>query len=252
MPRAPHPRRTLAALALGGLIAAGGAAGPAGAAGRSAPCPTAGTTLASGVSPATRVWRDGQRVRACVRTASGRRTVRTLGTWTTGTKVAVGGGSVAWTTTVRSEALGLADRIATTDVRSGRRWFSTARAALAPDTATPASEDRVLRLLTTDRATAWVTSRGVVGAALRRVDREALEEWGAGEVPYHVGRRFFLGDAGTPAAASVARGLSFAVGGESDECGGTDLHELRVPPYGTVAARSFVFASSPVRAAPWC
>lgn len=252
MPRPARPRRPLAVLALGTALAAGAGAGPAQAAPRPAPCPASGTTLATGSSPAVRVWRQGPSVRACARTAGGRRTVRTLGAWSTGTKVAVGGGSVAWTTTVRSDAQGLVDRLATVDVRSGRRWFSTARAALAPDVATPATDDRVLRLITTDRATAWVTARGVVGAAVRRLDRASLEEWGEADLPFHVGRRFFLGDAGVPDAASVARGLAFDVGGERDECGGTDLHVVRVPAYGAVPARAFLLAAVPSPMAPSC
>lgn len=251
-PRRRLVRRTLPLLAAAGLLLAGPAGGSAVAAARPAPCPTVGTTLARDVAPNLRVWREGTALKACVRRAGERRTVRSLGVWTSGTKVATGRGTVSWTSTGQSDLHGLVDAIATVDVRSGTRWFQTARAALAPDVATPAGDDRVLRVITNDRATAWVTARGVVGAALRRVDADALAEWSPGEVPYHVGRRFFLGDAGAPDAAAVAKGLAFDVGGESDECGGTDLFRVRVPGYADTPARAFVYATAPSRTAPGC
>lgn len=253
MPRTPR-RRPLARLlpaaaVVGGLLLAGPAAGPAAAA-PSAACPTTGTTVARDASPAMRVYREGPTLKACVRPAGKRRVVRTLGVWTSGTKVATGAGTVAWTTTGQSDAHGLVDAIETVEVRTGARWFRTARVALSPDVATPAADDRVLRLVTGDRATAWVTSRGLVGVAVRKVDEDALEEWGGGAVPYRVGRRFFLGDAGVEAAPAVARGLSLNVGGEHDECGGTDLFTVDVPAFGGTPARSFVYAAQASRSVP--
>lgn len=240
--RRPLLRLLPAAAALGGLLLAGPATGTAAAA--PVPCPTVGTTVAKDASPNLRVYRQGAMLKACVRSTGKRRTVRTLGVWTSGTTVATGAGTVAWTSTGRSDEHGLVDAIATVDVRSGRRWFRTDRAALSPDVATPAADDRVLRLVTDSRATAWVTSRGLVGVAVRRLDRGAMQEWGRGPEPYRVGRRYFLGDAGVAGAAAVAHGLALRVGGERDDCGGTDVFSVDVPAFGATPARSFVYAAA--------
>lgn len=241
-PRRPLARLLPAAAVAGALLLVGPAAGVAATAPGS--CPTAGTTVARDSAPGLRVYRQGTMLKACVRPAGKRRVVRTLGVWTSGTKVATGAGTVAWTSTGQSDLHGLVDAIAAVDVRSGRRWFRTDRAALSPDVATPAADDRVLRLITNERATAWVTSRGLVGVALRRVDHAAMEEWGATPEPYHVGRRYFLGDAGASDAPAVARGLAFRVGGERDDCGGTDVFSVDVPAFGATPARSFVYAAA--------
>lgn len=258
MPRTARPLpRSIAApsLLVGALVAvlAGTSAAPAGAAVRHAPCPTTGRTLAKDVSPNLRVWREGSTMKACSRWSGERRHVRTLGPWSTATKVATGSGAVAWTTAAQTDAGVLADAITTVDVPSGRRWLQTSRAAVARVGA-PASEDRVLRLITSDLATAWVTRGGVVALAVEQLDETATESYpqGAPADLHRSGRRYFLGDAGPAAAATVAKGLRFHVGGESDSCGGSDVHDLRVPAFGDHPAAAFVFAETPVPSAPEC
>lgn len=256
--RSPHPRRrtlvgpTLLAGALVALLA-GPSASPAGAAARHAPCPTVGRTLAKDVSPNLRVWREGTTMKACSRWPGERRHVRTLGPWSPATRVATGSGAVAWTTRAQTDAGVLADAVTTIDVPSGRRWLRTSRAAVARAGA-PASEDRVLRLITSDLATAWVTRGGVVALAVEQLDETATTGYPAGAPAdlHRDGSRYFLGDAGPAAAAAVAKGLRFHVGGESDGCGGSDVHELRVPAFGDHPAASFVFAETPVPAGDEC
>lgn len=233
----PSPRvlrRALpASLAAGVVVLAGPGAGSA-AAKPHTPCQTAGRTIARDVGPNLRVSREGTTLKACTRRPGQRRHVRTLGPWTSRTIVATGAGSVAWTTARTSEA-GPVDSVTSIDVRTGKRWLQTTRAAVAPDAVAPASDDRVLRLLTSGRGTAWVTSRGVVAAAVRAIEDEDPRFYGAGvpgTTPSHVGRRFFLGDAGPTGAAAVAKGLRLDIGGGGDECGGTAEHEVEVPPFG--------------------
>lgn len=232
------------AAALGAVLLAGPAAGTA-AAVKHTPCPTSGTTLAKDVSPNLRVWREGTTLKACTRRAGQRRYLRTLGTWSTDTRIATGAGTVAWTT-ARSTDAGTVDGITTQDVRTGRRWLRTIRAIPAAAADVPAADDRVLRLVTDDMATAWVTARGVIGAAVATYDDEATTMYGAGvpgTVPFHVGRRFVLGDAGPADAASVAARLKLTVGGDGDECGGTDDFQVAVPSYGTRPDLVFVYRS---------
>jgi hypothetical protein len=245
--RRPRPRAALASVALVAAaagITSGAAAGPAAAA-RHAPCPTGGTTLARATAPNLRVYRQGTVLRACVRRPGTRRTVRTLGRWVAGTRVAADEGTVAWTTP-RPAQDGTVDGLTAEDVRTGRRWLKTVRAVPASSTTVPAADDRVLALVTSARATAWVTERGAVAAALRSVPEEPTTIYGAGmpgTEPFHVGRRFSLGDAGPAAAPTVAAGLRLTVGGEGDECGGTDEYQVRIPAFGTRPEAIFRFAS---------
>lgn len=247
-PRAPRrrARRTAVALAATGaaLVAAGAAAGPAAAA-RHAPCPTTGTTLARTSAPNLRVYRQGTALKACLRRPGTRRTVRTLGSWTAGARVAAGAGTVAWTTP-RPATGGPVDGLTTEDVRSGRRWLRTVRAVPAASLTAPADDDRVLALVTDARATAWVTARGVVAAALRALPEDPATLYGAGlpgTEPFHVGRRFALGDAGPAAAPAVARDLRLAVGGDGDECGGVDDYQVRIPAFADRPETIFRYAS---------
>jgi hypothetical protein len=229
---------------LGAALLAGPATGTAAAA-KHTPCPTAGKTLVKGTNPNVRVWREGTTLKGCTRRPGQRRYLRTLGPWSSATKVAVGGTSVAWTTPVGT-ADAPADRIATRDLRTGGTWLSTTRAIPAASDSAPAAPDTVLRLLTDGRATTWVTARGVVAAAVRTFDPESTTLYGEGlpgSVPFHVGRRFVLADAGPSQAASVASRLALSVGGEGDECGGTNDHRVDVPAFGDVPQRWFIYAS---------
>ncbi|MEV4422590.1 hypothetical protein AB0L40_21820 [Patulibacter sp. NPDC049589] len=230
----------LAAVA-GALLLAGPATGSASAATKHAPCPTTGKTLAKDVFPNVRVWRQGTTLKACTREPGQRRYVRTLGVWTSGTKIAIGDGNVAWTSTGQTDGGELVDAIATVDVRKGKRWFSTARAALTPDAATPLTDDRVLRLITTYTGTAWVTARGVVNLAARRLDPDAVADDGGTPPPFHQGSRFFLGDAGPSGAAAAAKGIRLTVGGEHDDCGGSDEFKVLVPAIGGQPELGFVY-----------
>lgn len=241
----PAPRTSVLTLALGAALLAGPGVGSAAAA-KHTPCPTAGTTVVKDASPNVRVYRSGATLKACLRRPGQRRYVRTLGPWSSATQVAVDAGNVAWTTRRTRPDLGPVDDVATVDVRSGRRWLSTVRAAPATDAGAPASDDRVLRLLTDDRATAWVTARGVVATAVRTFDEETSTLYGEGlpgSVPFHVGRRFVLGVATPAEAPAVAKGLALFVGGEGDECGGTNEYQVRVPAFGTRPSTIFVYAS---------
>lgn len=243
MTRSRSPLRTLPLAALGTVLLAAAGATPAQAA-KHTPCPTGGRTIAKDVGPNLRVWREGTTLRACSRETGERRFVRTLGTWSRATKVATGEGAVAWTTSRTTDA-GPVDAITTIDVRSGRRWLSTKRAAVAQSTTVPAADDRVLKVLTSGYGTAWVTSRGVIGAAVRTVDDESTTYYGEGvpgSEPFHVGRRFFLGDAGPAGAAALAKGLRLDVGGEGDECGGTAAYEVEVPAFADRPAMTFSYA----------
>lgn len=248
MPRTALLRRPLAralpiAVAAGALLFAGPATGSASAKTRHAPCPTAGKTIAKDVGPNVRVWRQGSKLLACTRQAGHKRSLRTLGVWTTGTKVAIGDGDVAFTTTGRSDEHGLVDATAAVDVKSGKRWFASARAALTPDAAQPLTDDRVLRLVVNETATEWVTSRGVVNLAVRTFD--AKDEFVPETLPFHVGSRFFLGDAGAAGAAAAARDIALTFGGESDDCGGTDIFKAVVPAIGTAERSFFAYGSGP-------
>jgi hypothetical protein len=250
MPRTRTTSRTLLGApiltaALGAALLAGPGTGVASAA-KHTPCPTGGKTIAKATGPNLRVWREGTTMKACTRKPGQRRYVRTLGPWSTSTKVAVGEGNVAWTTTGQSDVNGLVDQLATKDVRTGATWFSTLRAAPATDASTPASDDRVLNLVTDSRATAWVTSRGVIAAAVRKIDTEATTLYGEGmpgAVPFHVGRVFALGVAGPENAAAVAQGLKITYGGDGDECGGVTDYQVRIPAFGTRKESTFVYAS---------
>ncbi|CAB4907141.1 unannotated protein [freshwater metagenome] len=229
---------------LGAVLLAGPATGTAAAA-KHTPCPTAGTTLVRTTGPNVRVWREGTTLKACTRRPGQRRYLRTLGPWSSATKVAVGGTSVAWTTRVATPDAP-ADRLASRDLRTGSTWLSTTRAIPAASASAPAASDTVLRLLTDGRATAWVTARGVVAAAVRTFDPEATTLYGEGlpgTVPSHVGRRFVLADVGPSQAASVASRLALSVGGDGDECGGTNDHRVDVPAVDGVPQRWFVYAS---------
>ncbi|WP_026909443.1 hypothetical protein [Patulibacter minatonensis] len=252
----PSSRLVLAGLpAAVALVAvlSGASATPAGAAVRPAPCPTVGRTLAKDTAPNLRVWREGTTMKACTRGSGERRHVRVLGPWSPATQVAVGDGTVAWTTATRSDAGVPSDRIDTVDVASGRRWLRTSRAAVARE-GVAAAEDRVVRLLTTDLGTAWVTARGVVGLAVESVDEPATSFYadGAPADVHRSGRQYFLGDAGPTDAATVARGLRFVVGGEHDGCGGSFVHRLRVPAFGGRPVASFAFAELPAPAGDEC
>ncbi len=243
MPR-PAILRTLPALALGAAALSGPLAGTASAA-KHAPCPTGGTTLAKSTNPNVRVWRQGTTLKACTRKPGQRRYVRTLGPWSSATTIAVGEGNVAWTQS-RAGADGPVDTVRTVDVRTGARWVSTSHAVPAPDAATPASDDRVLRLLVDRRVTTWVTARGAIAAVVRKLDPEASTLYGEGlpgAVPFHVGRTFALGDAGPAQAAAVAKGLALGTGGDGDECGGTTDYQVRIPAFGTRPATIFLYAS---------
>ncbi|WP_026912736.1 hypothetical protein [Patulibacter minatonensis] len=247
MPRTRTTRRAapLLTAALGAALLAGPGTGVAAAA-KHTPCPTAGKTIAKATGPNLRVWREGTTMKACTRKPGQRRYVRTLGPWSTATKVAVGEGTVAWTTTSQSDEHGLVDAITTKDVRTGATWLKTLRAAPATDAATPASDDRVLNLITDSRATSWVTSRGVIASAVRKVDTEATTLYGEGmpgAVPFHVDRIFALGVAGPENAEAVAKGLKIAYGGDGDECGGVTDYQVRIPAFGTRKESTFVYAS---------
>jgi hypothetical protein len=242
MPR-PITLRALPVLALGAAALAGPLAGSASAA-RHAPCPTSGTTIAKGTAPNVRVWRQGSTLKACTRKPGQRRYVRTLGSWSSATKVAVGEGNVAWTTS-RATIDGDVDTVRTVDVRTGARWVGASHAAPAPDATTPATDDRVLRLLVDRRVTTWVTARGPIAAVVRKLD-PATTLYGdglPGSVPFHVGRTFALGDAGPAQAPAVAKGLAFGTGGDGDECGGTNDYQVRIPAFGTRPATIFLYAS---------
>lgn len=246
----PHPTRSslapLAAAALGALALAGPGVAPAAAASRHAPCPTSGTTLTTSGAPNVRVWREGSTLRACTRVPGQRRYVRALGTWSPSTKVYASARNVAWTTE-RATPAGPVDAVRTIDVRTGASWLKTIHAAVAPDAATPASDDRVLRLVTDDTATTWVTARGVVAAAVRKLDPEQpgilYGEGLAGTAPYRAGRRFFLGDAGPANAPAVAAGLALDQSSEGDECGGTTDYRVTLPAWDARPATIFAYKS---------
>lgn len=242
----PITRSLPLAAVLGAVLLAGPATGTAAAA-KHTPCPTTGTTLAKDVSPNLRVWREGTTLKACTRVAGRRRYVRTLGPWATDTRIATGAGTVAWTTANPTGTPdGPYDDITTQNIRTGKRWLKTVNAVPAADAGTPAATDRVLKLVTDDMATAWVTERGVIAAAVAVYDDEATTMYGEGHpgaVPFHVGRRFFLGDAGPAEAASVADRLKLTVGGDGDECGGVDDFQVAVPSFGTRKDLKFIYRS---------
>jgi hypothetical protein len=153
---------------------------------------------------------------------------------------------VAWTTPRPAEGGGTVDGLTAQDVRTGRRWLQTVRAAPATSPTAPAADDRVLALRTDGRAAAWVTERGVVAAALRALPEESATLYGEGlpgTEPFHVGRRFALGDAGPVEAAAVAAGLRLTVGGDGDECGGTAEYQARIPAFGGRPETIFRYAS---------
>ncbi len=240
-------RRTLPlAAALGAALLAGPAVGTAGAAAKHAPCPTAGRTLAKDVGPNLRVWRQGSTLKACTRVPGHARRVRTLGPWTSATKIATGSGTVAWTRATSSGGVP-ADAVSALDVPTGKRWLSTTKAAVAT-AGVPASPDRVLRLVTDGVGTGWVTARGVVALAVRKVDAEATGPLPAGV--FLVDRRYFLGDAGPAEAAAVAKDIDLRVGGEHDDCGGTDVLSLGIPAFGARPESAFVYAERPVAPDP--
>lgn len=231
--------------ALGAALLAGPGADVASAA-KHTPCPTGGKTIATATGPNLRVWREGTTMKACTRNPGQRRYVRTLGPWSSSTKVDVEEGNVAWTTTSQSDEHGLVDAITTEDVRTGSTWLKTLHAAPAIDATTPASDDRVLSLITDSRATAWVTSRGVIATAVRKIDTEAATLYGEGMpgvVPFHVGKTYVLGVAGPGDAAVVAKNLGLTTGGDGDECGGVTDYQVHVPAFGTRKVSTFVYAS---------
>jgi hypothetical protein len=253
--RPSRSTRPTAALGLGiaAVLLAGVGSSPAGAS-RHAPCPTAGTTLVRDTYPNLRVYRQGGTLRACTRRPGEARRLRKLDPWSTATTLAADDGTVAWTTR-RSTDAGPADAVAAMDVASGRRWLSAVNAAVAPDAATPATADRVLRLVVNPYVVGWVTARGVVAAAVRTVDDP--EEAGslasdstALPLPYRDGRRYHLGDAGPADAPRVAKGLRLYATGESDECGGTDILHLEIPAFGSRPETTFTYAQVPHPADP--
>jgi hypothetical protein len=241
-------RRTLPLAALlGAALLAGPAAGSAGAATKHAPCPTTGKTLAKDVGPNLRVWRQGSTLKACSRVPGRARHLRTLGPWTSATKVATGSGTVAWTTRTTTDGVA-ADAVRALDVPTGKRWLSAPQAAVASSASTPASTDRVLRLVTDGVGTGWVTSRGIIGLGVRKVDADATDPLPAGA--FLSGRTYFLGDAGPAEAADVAQGIELRVGGEHDDCGGTDVLSIGIPAYGSRPESAFVYAEQPVAPDP--
>ncbi|CAB4924357.1 unannotated protein [freshwater metagenome] len=254
-------RATAVTVAVAAAVAVGGAL-PAQAA-RHAPCPTGGTTLVRGVygGENLRLYRTGATLAVCVRTPGERRVRRTLGPWTRTTRVAVGGGSVAWTT-ARDGAAGRVDAVATIDVRTGRRWLRSLHAVPATGPSVPATDDRVLRIDTNGLATVWVTAGGAIGTAVVAVDDAPLSDPGleastlygdgAPSRPYRAGRVFALGTAGAEAAPAVARGVRFFEGGDSDSCGGLITRSVEIPAFGTRRETSFVSSSFDVEPSPGC
>ncbi|WP_026912735.1 hypothetical protein [Patulibacter minatonensis] len=249
MPRTTLLRRPLSralpiAATVGAVLLAGPAVGSASAKAKHTPCPTVGKTVAKGYGPNVRVWREGTTLKACSRSPGQKRYVRTLGVWTSGTKVVVDEGSVAYTTTSQSDEHGVVDAIDVYDVKAGKRWFSTTHTAIVPDTSAPTTDDRVLKLVLNHSGVAWVTSRGVVNLGARKLDPND-EFLDVPSLPFRVGRQIFLGDAGVAGAAGVAKGLSLSYGGESDDCGGVQTYEVNVPAFGTSAATHLTYGSQP-------
>lgn len=235
----------LAALALAGALLAGPAAGGATAAAKTKLCPKAGATIARDQYKSVRVWRQGGRLRACLRGFEDPRSVRELGPWKPGMQVAIDGdvGTVAWTTP-RAAPGGTVDAITTIDLEAGKRWLQTQHAVPATRKRRYA-DDRVLRLVVDDSATAWVTAGGTVAAVVRSVDDEFAARLGNSDddkdvVVRPVGRRYLLQDVGPQAAPAVAEGLALTENGETDDCGGETTLFVEYPD--PAAARTKVFS----------
>ncbi|WP_320669028.1 hypothetical protein [Patulibacter defluvii] len=194
---------------------------PADAASRS--CPTNGRALYRQRAPQLRVSVVDRTLWSCYRARGKRRVLRRLGLWSADSRVIVARGQVAWTTRRVVDGAPV-DGLGALDPRTGRRWLATDDAIPAAAAATPAAPDRVLRLLVTDDAAAWVTANGTVAIALAKPGRgrpdggvlRGGEEDGV--VPYRTGLTWFLRNFGPTEAPAIADRLRFSIDGDGDEC----------------------------------
>ncbi len=187
-------------------------------------CPSSGRTLARDSSPTVRVYRAGTQLKACLKAPGQRRIVRVLDRWTSATRVVTRGGAVAWSARLRGSSGPVGDVVSAVDITTGKRWLRTRMAVPAGSATEEARADTVLGLVVDADVVAWTTSSGVTAAALRRAvapTETYLRHGPPGPptVPYRVGRRYLLGDAGPEHAARVARALRLERVDEDDEEG---------------------------------
>jgi hypothetical protein len=196
----------------------------------SRPCPTTGRALykqrervVSGQRiPQLRVSVLDRTLWSCFRARGKPRVLRRLGPWSVDSRVVVDHGQIAWTTRRLEDGLPV-DGLSALDPRTGRRWLEADDAVPAADAATPAAPDRVLRLLVTDHAAAWVTANGTVAIALSKQREGSIVDGVVGladrsVAPYRTGLTWFLHAFGPAQAQAIADKLRFTVDGDGDEC----------------------------------
>lgn len=258
-PRRPSARRPAAPgplVAAGvALLVAGSGAAPASAAKRHAPCPTTGTTLYRAgkyASPGLRVYRVGTALRSCTRNPGQRRRIRSLGAWTPATKVVVGGGTLVWTTRRTAPDGTAADTIREVAITGGRRTLTVTKTAVATSPTSPATPDTVVGLETDGFATAWVTSRGRLAAAVslpRSVPEPDPED---GPPPYREGSIYAIADIGPAQASALAKGFRLLDDSETDDCGGTLSRRLLFPAVEGFPAGQFAYFREEATPSPGC
>jgi hypothetical protein len=244
---APVLVATTLALALGPAVA------PAAAKTRHAPCPTGGTTILRGSkyeSLPYRVYHSGPALRICTREVGRRRHVRALGTWTPATKVVVRSAVVAWTTRRTAADGTAADTIRAADLSDGKRRLTVTSTAVATSATSPATTDTVVKLLTDDLVTVWVTSRGRLAAAVRIPS--LVPEPYQGPQAFHAGSIYALGDAGPSQAAALGDGLTFVDDSQTDDCGGTESRFLSIPKLPGFPIQQFNYYRDEVVPGPDC
>ncbi|MDO9407597.1 hypothetical protein [Patulibacter sp.] len=236
------------------VLAATAVPAPAAAKTRHAPCPTAGTTLYRSSKydlVGLRVYRVGTALRSCTRSTGKRRRIRSLGVWTPATKVAVGGGFLAWTTRGTAADGTAADTVRTTNVPTGRRALTVTRTAVATGPTIPATPDTVVALQTDGLATAWVTTGGRLAVAVALPKLVPPTEPDENPV-FHDGAIYAVRDVGAALAPALAKGITFVDASETDDCGGTISRILRIPAVGDAPAGVFEYLRQAAKPSKGC
>lgn len=172
-----------------------------------------------------------------------------LGPWSKASRYAFDGGTVAWTVP-KTGKHGTEDAVWTAKVTNGAVGLRGVRPTTGPGSST---DVRVARLVAKENATAWVTLRGTVVAALGA--DETPEAVGASDglaTPFvQKGGRYVVGRWPDVAGTAFAKTLTIEVGdGEGDECGGTNPYSVTVrpvdgePPVGLTAFVGWVSSSN--------
>jgi hypothetical protein len=207
-------------IALAGLALAG----PATASAAPKTCPPKKGTLAK--NALSRVWHQGASLYGCTTVYTHKPKAKRLGPWTPGTKVALSGDDVAWTTTVMRDA-GKVDRLWAANIDEGKRWMAGKRLVPAAGEQ-PEREARIARLIAASTSVAWTTTSAEVGFALRSPESEP-EAIGTLPAPLQPdGQRLLVGQFPDADPVALTTSLKLEVGdGEGDECGGSNPYELR-------------------------